>query len=132
MSLDVGTIKKDFPVLQRNINGKRLIYLDSANTSQKPASVMDAMEDYYRKFNANVHRGSYQLANEATAILEGARDKVQSFINANSRKEIVFTKNEQAVNSCLIELPFSHTNLLFSHKILTFELINHFLISFYI
>ena len=56
MSLDVGKIKEDFPVLQRNINGKPLIYLDSANTSQKPASVMDAMEDYYRKFNANVHR----------------------------------------------------------------------------
>ena len=93
MSLDVGAIKKDFPVLQRNINGKRLIYLDSANTSQKPASVMDAMEDYYRKFNANVHRGSYQLANEATAILEGARDNVRNFINANSTKEVVFTKN---------------------------------------
>ena len=70
MSLNVEKIKEDFPVLQREINGKPLIYLDSANTSQKPASVMDAMEDYYRTFNANVHRGSYQLANEATAILE--------------------------------------------------------------
>ena len=83
MTIDVTEIKKDFPVLQRYINGKPLIYLDSANTSQKPVSVMDAMEDYYRQFNANVHRGSYQLANEATAILEGSRDKVTSFINAN-------------------------------------------------
>ena len=70
MSLDVVKIKEDFPVLQRNINGKPLIYLDSANTSQKPASVMDAMEDYYRKFNANVHRGSYQLANEQQLFLK--------------------------------------------------------------
>ena len=85
MTIDVTEIKKDFPVLQRHINGKPLIYLDSANTSQKPVTVMDAMEDYYRHFNANVHRGSYQLANEATAILEGARDKVSSFINSNSR-----------------------------------------------
>ena len=61
-------------------------------TSQEPASVMDAMEDYYRKFNANVHRGSYQLANEVTAILEGARDNVRKVINANSTKEVVFTK----------------------------------------
>ncbi|MAV20225.1 MAG: cysteine desulfurase, partial [Acidimicrobiaceae bacterium] len=93
MTIDVTEIKKDFPVLQRHINGKPLIYLDSANTSQKPVSVMDAMEDYYRQFNANVHRGSYQLANEATAILEDSRDKVTSFINANSRQEVVFTKN---------------------------------------
>ena len=124
MSLDVGKIKKDFPVLQRSINGKPLIYLDSANTSQKPASVMDAMEDYYRKFNANVHRGSYQLANEATAILEGARDKVRSFINANSRKEIVFTKNAtEAMN--LISNTWGRENLSSGDAIVLTELEHH-------
>ena len=124
MSLDVGKIKEDFPVLQRNINGKPLIYLDSANTSQKPASVMDAMEDYYRKFNANVHRGSYQLANEATAILEGARDKVRSFINANSRKEVVFTKNAtEAMN--LISNTWGRENLSSGDAIVLTELEHH-------
>lgn len=93
MTLDVATIKTDFPLLQRQINDKRLIYLDSANTSQKPQQVIDAMSAYYEQHNANVHRGSYQLANEATADLEGARDKVTRFINAPSRTEVVFTKN---------------------------------------
>ena len=124
MSLDVGTIKKDFPVLQRNINGKRLIYLDSANTSQKPSAVMDAMEDYYRKFNANVHRGSYQLANEATAILEGARDNVRNFINANSTKEVVFTKNAtEAMN--LISNTWGRENLESGDAIVLTELEHH-------
>ena len=66
MSLDVAAVRADFPLLQRRINGKPLIYLDSANTSQKPQSVIDAMVDYYSLHNANVHRGSYQLAVEAT------------------------------------------------------------------
>ena len=124
MRLDVGTIKKDFPVLQRNINGKPLVYLDSANTSQKPASVMDAMEDYYRKFNANVHRGSYQLANEATAILEGARDNVRNFINANSTKEVVFTKNAtEAMN--LISNTWGRENLANGDAIVLTELEHH-------
>ena len=124
MSLNVEKIKEDFPVLQREINGKPLIYLDSANTSQKPASVMDAMEDYYRTFNANVHRGSYQLANEATAILEGARDKVRSFINANSRKEVVFTKNAtEAMN--LISNTWGRENLSSGDAIVLTELEHH-------
>ena len=89
MTLDVAALKADFPLLQREINGKRLVYLDSANTSQKPQSVIDAMSEYYATHNANVHRGSYQLANEATAALEGARDKVARFINAPSRAEDV-------------------------------------------
>ena len=124
MSLDVEKIKEDFPVLQREINGKPLIYLDSANTSQKPASVMDAMEDYYRTFNANVHRGSYQLANEATAILEDARDKVRSFINANSRKEVVFAKNAtEAMN--LISNTWGRENLSSGDAIVLTELEHH-------
>ena len=124
VTIDVAKIKQDFPVLQRNINGKRLIYLDSANTSQKPVSVMGAMEDYYRQFNANVHRGSYQLANEATAILEGARDKVSSFINANSRQEVVFTKNAtEAMN--LISNTWGRQNLTNGDAIVLTELEHH-------
>ena len=124
MTIDVTEIKKDFPVLQRHINGKPLIYLDSANTSQKPVSVMDAMEDYYRQFNANVHRGSYQLANEATAILEGSRDKVTSFINANSRQEVVFTKNAtEAMN--LISNTWGREHLTDGDAIVLTELEHH-------
>ncbi|MFV2039575.1 MAG: aminotransferase class V-fold PLP-dependent enzyme, partial [Acidimicrobiales bacterium] len=93
MSLDVAAVKADFPLLQRQIDGKPLVYLDSANTSQKPQSVIDAMAQYYSVHNANVHRGSYRLAVEATDALEAARDKVAAFINAPSRREVLFTKN---------------------------------------
>ena len=99
MTIDVTKLKEDFPVLQRKINGKKLIYLDSANTSQKPSSVISAIDDYYRNFNANVHRGSYQLSVEATEILERARDVVATFINAPKRSEVIFAKNAtEAIN----------------------------------
>lgn len=91
--LDVAAIKKDFPILGREIRDRRLVYLDSANTSQKPNQVIDAMSDYYRSHNANVHRGSYQLAVEATDAIEGARDVVARFMGTTDRREIVFTKN---------------------------------------
>ena len=86
-------IKADFPVLQQQVHGKPLIYLDSGNTSQKPQAVIDAMNDYYETTNANVHRGSYDLAVRATDALEGARAKVARFINAPATNEVVFTKN---------------------------------------
>ena len=88
-----AAIKSDFPLLDQQFHGHQLVYLDSANTSQKPQVVIDAMTDYYQRTNANVHRGSYALAVRATAALEGARAKVASFINANSDSEVVFTKN---------------------------------------
>ncbi|MFN3216437.1 MAG: SufS family cysteine desulfurase [Acidimicrobiales bacterium] len=91
--LDVAAIKKDFPILSREIRDRRLVYLDSANTSQKPNQVIDAMSEYYRNHNANVHRGSYQLAVEATDAIEGARDIVARFMGTTDRREIVFTKN---------------------------------------
>ena len=69
-------IKKDFPILQQQVHGKPLIYLDSGNTSQKPKAVIDAMTSYYETINANVHRGSYEIAVKATDALEGARAKV--------------------------------------------------------
>lgn len=88
-----ATIKADFPLLDQRFHGHKLVYLDSANTSQKPQVVIDAICDYYQTTNANVHRGSYELAVKATDALEGARDKVADFINARSSSEIVFTKN---------------------------------------
>ena len=74
-------------------DGKKLVYLDNAATSQKPRQVLDALNEYYEQHNANVHRGVHVLAEEATALYEGARDKVAAFINAPSRDEVIFTKN---------------------------------------
>lgn len=91
--LDVASIRKDFPLLAREIDGKRLVYLDSANTSQKPQAVLDAMAAYYENSNANVHRGTYRIAEEATAALEGGRAKVRAFVNAPADHNVVFTKN---------------------------------------
>ncbi|MFC1443819.1 cysteine desulfurase [Streptacidiphilus sp. N1-10] len=92
--MDTDAIRKDFPILQRVLHdGKPLVYLDSAATSQKPRQVLDAVNAYYEQHNANVHRGVHTLAEEATALYEGARDKVASFVNAPSRDEVIFTKN---------------------------------------
>lgn len=98
--LDTETIRKDFPILSRTLHdGKPLVYLDNAATSQKPKQVLDALNAYYELHNANVHRGVHVLAEEATALYEGARDKVAAFINAPSRDEVVFTKNSsEALN----------------------------------
>lgn len=82
----------DFPILNQTINGQRMIYLDNAATSQKPKQVIDAMTHYYQVDNANVHRGIYDLSERATAAYEASRDKVQAFIHAKYRKEIVFTR----------------------------------------
>ena len=81
-TLDVARVRKDFPILDRIVRGQRLVYLDSANTSQKPRPVLDAIERYYEQTNANVHRGTYLIAEEATAAFEGARAKVAGFIGA--------------------------------------------------
>lgn len=92
MSLDVATIRKDFPIFKRTVrDGKKLIYLDSGATSQKPNSVIEAEGDFYRFHNAAVHRGAHQLAEEATDAYEGARSKVANFLGAKP-EEIVFTK----------------------------------------
>ena len=89
---DLSHLRKDFPILQREFDGHPLVYLDSAATSQKPTQVLDALDDYYRRHNANVHRGAYRLAQEATEMYEGARVKVARFINASSPSEVVFTR----------------------------------------
>ena len=82
---------RQFPVLNREVKGKPLVYFDNAATSQKPQVVIDALVNYYTGYNANIHRGIHTLAEEATAAFEATRDAVQQFINAASREEIIFT-----------------------------------------
>ena len=92
--IDVEAVRKDFPILERRVHdGLPLVYLDCANTSQKPRQVLDALTEHYERHNANVHRGVHVLAEEATAAYEGARDKVAAFIARPARDEVVFTKN---------------------------------------
>jgi cysteine desulfurase/selenocysteine lyase len=100
MTLDVGTVRKDFPILDRKVRGGRpLIYLDSANTSQKPRQVIDAISGFYEQHNANIHRATHELGEEATEAYEGARIKVAGFVGARDESEIVFTKNiSEAIN----------------------------------
>jgi len=90
--IDANTIKKDFPIFSRNINKKPIVYLDTTATSLKPKQVIDAVNDYYTKFTANVFRGIYTLSEEATCAYESAREKIAKFINSQ-KEEIVFTKN---------------------------------------
>jgi cysteine desulfurase/selenocysteine lyase len=100
MTLDVGLVRKDFPILDRLVRGGRpLVYLDSANTSQKPRQVIDAISDFYERHNANIHRATHELGEEATEAYEGARIKVAAFLGARDESEIVFTKNiSEAIN----------------------------------
>ena len=91
-TFDVEKIRRDFPILNERVHGKPLVYLDSANTSQKPQVVLDAMDDYYRHANANIHRATHLLSERATALYEGARAKAAAFINAPDPRNIVLTK----------------------------------------
>ena len=95
---DPAAVRRDFPIFD-TVREKPLRYLDSAATSQKPQAVLDAMDHYYRSFNANIHRGVYQIAEEATAAYEGARKRVAAFLNAASPREVIFTRNStEAIN----------------------------------
>jgi cysteine desulfurase / selenocysteine lyase len=100
MSVDVARLRKDFPILDRTVRGGRpLVYLDSANTSQKPRQVIDAISDFYERHNANIHRATHELGEEATAAYEGSRIKVARFIGTADETEVVFTKNiSEAIN----------------------------------
>ena len=92
-ALDVNALRADFPILRREVNGRPLVYLDNAATTQKPQVVIDALVDYYSTMNANIHRGLHTLAEEATAAYEGVRGKTAEFIHAASRREVIFTRN---------------------------------------
>ena len=98
-SFDVEAVRKDFPILGREVHGVPLVYLDSANTSQKPQVVLDTLVDFYARHNANVARAVHTLGSEATNAFEAARDKLAMFVNAPNRDEVVFTKNSsEALN----------------------------------
>ena len=93
MTLDVEKVRRDFPILQTSVNGKKLVYLDSAATSQKPAAVIDTVTDFYTNRNANVARGLYSLAEDATLAYEQVRDKLCSFVNARKKEEIISVRS---------------------------------------
>ncbi|MDC3412344.1 cysteine desulfurase [Aquibacillus sp. 3ASR75-11] len=90
--MDVKAIREQFPILDQEVNGNPLVYLDSSATSHKPLAVIEAIDTYYKKDNSNVHRGVHTLGTRATDKYEGARDKVKDFINASSREEVIFTR----------------------------------------
>ena len=123
--LDVATTKKDFPIFERaRPGGRRLIYLDSAASSQKPQSVLDAMEQYYETTHANVHRGVYAIAEEATRLMEEARAKVARFVGAASSREIVFAKNgTEGIN--LVANAWGRANLRPGDAVLLSEIEHH-------
>ncbi|QBM15943.1 cysteine desulfurase [Marinobacter sp. JH2] len=98
-AFDVERIRRDFPILAQEVNGKPLVYLDNGASAQKPTAVLDAMDRYYREMHSNVHRGAHTLGDRATAAFEGARETVRSFLNAPSTREIIWTRGTtEAIN----------------------------------
>jgi cysteine desulfurase / selenocysteine lyase len=122
--LDVERVKKDFPILDVEVRGKRLVYLDSANTSQKPRPVLDAMERYYETTNANIHRGVYAIAEEATRLYEEGRAKLARFIGAGSSREVVFTKNATEAANLVVQ-SWGRANLRPGDVVLLTEMEHH-------
>jgi cysteine desulfurase/selenocysteine lyase len=121
---DVQKIREDFPILQREVYGKPLVYLDNAATTQKPLSVLDAMRDEYLNVNANVHRGVHYLSQQATDLHEAAREKVRQFINAQKTEEIVFTRGTtEAIN--LVASSFCESQMLPGDEVLVTEMEHH-------
>ncbi|WP_100638243.1 aminotransferase class V-fold PLP-dependent enzyme [Marinobacter salexigens] len=98
-AFDVEAIRRDFPILSQQVNGKPLVYLDNGASAQKPLAVLDAMDRYYREMHSNVHRGAHTLGDRATTAFEGARETVRSFLNAGSTQEVIWTKGTtEAIN----------------------------------
>ena len=121
---DVEKIREDFPILHQEVNGKPLVYLDNAATSQKPKSVIDSIEKYYRGYNSNIHRGVHTLSENATEAYESTRIKVRDFIHANSTKEIVFVRGAtEAIN--LVAQSFGRNTLGSEDEIIITELEHH-------
>jgi cysteine desulfurase/selenocysteine lyase len=116
--------RSDFPILSRQIHGKPLVYLDSANTTQKPLAVLERMDRYYREENANIHRGTHLLSELATAAYEGAREKVRGFLNAPSTREIVFVRGTtEAIN--LVATSFGQAFVKAGDEILVTQMEHH-------
>src|SRR4051795_13258983 len=123
-TLDPYAVRRDFPILEQKINGHPLVYLDSASSSQKPRVVIDAVGDYYREYNANVHRGIYTIGEKATAEYEKARAKVARFINAPDSHEVIFTRNAtEAIN--LVSYSWGRRNIDRGDAIVLTEMEHH-------
>src|SRR5215470_13844818 len=117
-------IRQDFPILSRQVHGKPLVYLDSASSSQKPYAVIEAMSAYYETTHANVHRGVYEISEEATARMEKARVKVARFINARQSKQIIFTRNTtESIN--LVAYSWGNHNIKAGDLIILTEMEHH-------
>ena len=125
MKINITDIRKDFPILGREVRpGVRLTYLDSTATSQKPLAVIEAMNDYYRHSNANIHRGVHTLAEEATALYESAREKIAKFINASSAREVIYTRNTtESIN--LVAYTWARANLKQGDLVILTEMEHH-------
>src|SRR5688572_29782513 len=123
-SFDVEEIRNDFPILTRTINGKPLVYLDNAASSQKPIQVLQSMDEYYKNSHANVHRGVHQLSQEATDLFEKARHTIASFIGSPSDDEIIFTRGTtEGIN--LIAYTFGLSQLKAGDEIILSALEHH-------
>lgn len=121
---DVDEVRKDFPILSREVDGKPLVYLDNAATSQKPQSVINAISDYYSNYNANIHRGVYSISVKASETYENAKIKVKQFINSESEREIVFTRGAtEAIN--LIAYSYGLENVNEGDEVIISEMEHH-------
>ena len=121
---DVYKIRADFPILNQQVHGKPLVYLDNAATAQKPTQVIDVLDTYYRETNSNIHRGVHSLSEKATAEYESARNKVKEFINAKSMQEIVFVNGTtEAIN--LVAQSFGRSSLTAGDEVIISELEHH-------
>jgi len=124
IAFDIDQVRRHFPILNRQVKEKPLVYFDNAATTQKPIEVIDALTDYYKFYNANIHRGIHSLAEEATAAYEATRDTVQQFINAKHREEIIFTKGvTESIN--LVAYTWARTNLKAGDEILISGMEHH-------
>jgi cysteine desulfurase / selenocysteine lyase len=120
----IEEIRKDFPILSRQVHGKALAYLDSTASSQKPLAVIEAMDTYYRTYNANIHRGVYAISEEATAAMDKARIKTARFINARQSKQIIFTRNTtESIN--LVAYSWGNANIHAGDLIILTEMEHH-------
>lgn len=123
-SIDVNAIRADFPVLDQKVNGKPLVYLDNAATTQKPRQVIDTIDEYYRRYNSNIHRGVHSLSEKATAAYEAARETVRDFINAPATREIIFVRGAtEGIN--LVAQSYGMTNLKAGDEIIISEMEHH-------
>ena len=122
--MDIAALRQQFPILAREVHGKPLVYFDSANTSQKPLAAINAVDDFYRRHNANVARAVHTLSEEATTLYETAREKIAAFIGAAAAREVVLTSGTtMAIN--LVALGYLRTRLRAGDEIVVSQMEHH-------